>query len=92
MMTTTTTTTVVMMRIMMTVIVMIVIMMIVIMMTGFDKYYRNFPDYSRFSLAIRKNGIFSRFSRFCMNHEIVVQKLKANCFVEIQNWGDVANL
>ena len=33
--------------------------------------YKNFPDYSRFSLTFCKNGLFSRFSRFSMNPGIV---------------------
>ena len=29
-----------------------------------DKYYRKFPEYSKFSLTFHKNGLFSMFTKF----------------------------
>ena len=38
-----------------------------------DKNYKKFTHYSRFSLTFRKDGLFSRFSRFSMNPVTVLQ-------------------
>ena len=46
------------------------------MICDLDKNYRKFHDYSRFSLTFRKNGLFSRFSRFSMNPVFRIKRLK----------------